>query len=89
MVTDDNKFSFSDVILISKNGRFLFEDRFNTKYVYEVSHDMFKTLLIIAAKADAMGVKNKANSFDFLFDQLEMTEDLFTALLYDKRDWIQ
>ncbi|ELW0836330.1 hypothetical protein ACRYKS_20180 [Escherichia coli] len=88
MITDDGKYSFSDVTLVSKNGRFMFEDRTNTKYVYEVSHDMFKYLLIVSAQAEAMGVKNKANSFNFLFNQLEMTEDLFTALLYDYADWI-
>lgn len=88
MITDDDKFSFSDVQLISKNNRFLFEDRKNTKYVYEVSHDVFKHLLVVAANAKACGFNNKANSFDFLFDQLEMTEELFTALLYNLSDWI-
>lgn len=88
MVTDDNKFSFSDVTLVSKTGRFMFEDRHNTNYVYEVHHDMFKNLLVIAAQAKSRGVTNKANSFDFLFDQLEMTEDLFTAILYEYKDWI-
>lgn len=89
MITDDDRFSFVDVTLVSKTGRFMFEDRINTKYVYEVSHDMFKDLLVIAAQAKAMGVKNKANSFDFLFDQLELTEDLFSALLYEHKDWIR
>lgn len=88
MVTDDDKFSFSDVTLVSKTGRFMFEDRKNIKYVYEVSHDMFKYILVIAAQAKANGVSNKANSFDFLFDQLEMTEELFTAILYNHSDWI-
>ncbi|EON7637122.1 hypothetical protein FOI42_RS02240 [Escherichia coli] len=87
MITDNDKFSFSDVQLVSKNNRFLFEDRKNTKYVYEVSHDVFKHLLVVAANAKARGIDNKVNSFDYLFNQLEMTEDLFTALLYHLSDW--
>lgn len=88
MITDDGKFSFNDVTLVSKNGRFMFEDRKNTKYVYEVSHDMFKVLLVASAQAESTGIKNKANSFNFLLNQLEMTEELFTALLYNSADWI-
>ena len=89
MITDDDKFSFCDVQLVSKTGRFMFEDRKNNKYVYEVSHDMFRALLVIAANSQATGHKTKYNSFDFLFNQLEITEDLFSALLYDHKDWVQ
>lgn len=88
MITDDGKFSFRDVTLVSKTGRFMFEDRRNTKYVYEVTHDMFRYLLVASAQASAFGVKNKANSIEFLFNQLEITEDLFTAMLYSYADWI-
>lgn len=89
MITENGQFSFCDVTLVSKNGRFMLEDRKNKKYVYEVEHDTFKLMLIMAAKYSALGIKNKVNSFDFLFDQLELTEDIFAALLYDHKDWIQ
>lgn len=49
---------------------------------------MFKVLLVASAQAESTGIKNKANSFNFLLNQLEMTEELFTALLYNSADWI-
>lgn len=90
MITDNGKFSFEDVTLVSKTGRFMFEDRKNTKYVYEVSHNMFRDLLVIAANAKASGAERytNVNTFDFLFNQLEMTEELFAATMYSYSDWI-
>ena len=50
---------------------------------------MFKRLLVQAANAQAAGMDlpNKSNTFEYLFNQLEMTEDLFTAMMYDNSKW--
>lgn len=86
MITEDDKFSFKDITLVSKTGKFYFED--GKKYKIEVTHDMFKSLLVLAANMkNKMPSKNQRNSFDYLFNQLEITEDIFTALLYDYEDW--
>ncbi len=89
MVNDDGTFSFSDVQLQAKKGKFYFETPRNRKLVYEVPHDVFKRLLVQAANAQAAGMDlpNKSNTFEYLFNQLEMTEDLFTAMMYDNSKW--
>lgn len=89
MVNDDGTFSFSDVQLTSKNGKFYFEKANNKKLVYEVPHDVFKRLLVQAANAQAAGtdLPGKANAFEYLFDQLELTEELFTAMMYENSKW--
>lgn len=85
-VTKDNKFNFYDVELIStnKSGKFYFEVVKNKSKVYEVDVDLFKTMLVSAANVKTP--KTAANSLDYLLSQIEMTEDIFTALLYP--DWI-
>ncbi|AQW88854.1 hypothetical protein pEaSNUABM50_00325 [Erwinia phage pEa_SNUABM_50] len=89
-VTTDNKFNFYDVKLVStnKSGKFYFEAAKNRSRVYEVSEDLFKTMLVAAAQRRNTSEDSSAlaNSFDYLFDQLEMTEEIFTALLYP--EWI-
>ncbi|SOK58604.1 hypothetical protein [Yersinia phage fHe-Yen9-04] len=92
-ITIDNKFNFYDVKIISSNksGKFYFEVVKNRSKVYEVSDDLFKTMLVSASmqqnnKSIGASTSTRANSFEYLFDQLEMTEDIFTALLYP--EWI-
>ena len=89
-ITADNKFNFYDVKLIStnKNGKFYFEAVKDRSKVYEVNEDLFKTMLVTAAYTKNNGLENPkmANTFDYLFEQLEMTEEIFTALLYP--EWI-
>lgn len=89
MVNENGTFSFSDVKLVSTNGKFYFETSKNRNRVYEVPHDVFRNLLVTAANAKATGLElpNKSNSFEYLFNQLELTEDLFTALMYDNSKW--
>ncbi|AFA44438.1 hypothetical protein RaK2_00165 [Klebsiella phage vB_KleM_RaK2] len=87
MITPEGQFSFKDIILVSKNNRFMLEDRKRKNKVYEVQHDTFKTMLVLAAQAKGRGFTKKVNSFEFLYNQLEVTEDLFTALMYDFTDW--
>lgn len=86
---DDEYFNFKNVTLVSKNGKFYGEYRHNKNKVYELSHDAFKSMLVLSAQR-YLNDKNicKVNKFDFLFDQLEITEDIFEALLYDKKKWI-
>lgn len=89
-VTADNKFNFYDVKLIStnKSGKFYLEVAKNKSKVYEVNEDLFKAMLVSASTVKNMGLENPkmANTFDYLFDQIEMTEEIFTALLYP--EWI-
>lgn len=86
MITENDQFSFCDVKLVSKTGKFYFEE--GKRHKIEVSEEMFKSLLVLAANMKSKIKLKQNNSFDFLFDQLEMTEDLFTAMLYSYDDWI-
>lgn len=85
-VTIDNKFNFYDVKLSStnKSGKFYFEYAKNRTRVYSVSEDVFKNMLVYASSQRNTNEHSNtlANSFEYLFDQLEMTAELFTALLY-------
>lgn len=89
-VTNDNKFNFYDVKIISKNkdGKFYNQVIKNKCKVYEVSEEIFKGLLVCAmqSKNDGHEIEGQPSKFDYLFDQLEMNEALFTALLYN--EWI-
>ena len=86
---DKEYFSFKEVQLESKNGKFYFEKAGNTKLVYEVPHEMFKRLLVQAANSQAAGVDlpGKANCFEYLFEQLVVNEALFAAMMYDNSRW--
>ena len=89
-VTNDGKFNFYDVELISTNpsGKFYFQTPKSKGRVYEVSVDMFKCMLVTASEAKRLGTApvNGSNSLEYLLDQVEMTEDIFKALLYP--EWI-
>lgn len=87
-VTSDGKFNFYDVELTSKNGLFYFEIVKDRSKVKRVPHDLFKAMLVSSYNLKALGQEtpNQANTLDYLLDQLEMTEDLFKALLYP--EWI-
>lgn len=89
MITPNDQFSFCDITLVSKNNRFMLEDRRRKNKVYEVQHDVFKTMLVLAAQAKGKGFTKKVNSFEFLYNQIEINEDMFTALMYDFKDWIE
>lgn len=92
MVTDDGLFSFSDVQLESKNkdGKFYLECPGNNKMVYEVSHNVFKAMLVQAAdvKTRQMMHEVKTNTFEYLFSQLELNEDMFAAMMFEISEWI-
>ena len=87
-VTSDGKFNLYNIELTSKNGLFYFEIVGQKSKVKRVSHGLFKTMLVSAYNLKARGIENpkQANTLDYLLDQLEMTEDLFKALLYP--EWI-
>ncbi len=89
-VTSDNKFNFYDIKLVSanKSGKFYFQAVKDRSKVYEVSEDLFKAMLVSASNIKNAGMENPrmANTLDYLIDQIEMTEDFFTALLYP--EWI-
>lgn len=89
-ITADNKFNFYDVKLTStnKSGKFYFQATKNRSRVFEVSEDLFKTMLVSASNTKNQGLENPkmANTLDYLLDQIEMTEEIFTALLYP--EWI-
>lgn len=86
----NNTFNFYNVKLIStnKDGKFYFETIKDKSKVYEVNEDLFKTMLVSASNIKSKGLENQkmANTFDYLFNQIEMTEEIFTALLYP--EWI-
>lgn len=91
MLNDDGKFSFSDITLVSKHKKFYFKNSKNR--LYEVSEEQFKIMFVTIGRNSA----NKENSitdrynkemFEFLYEQLEITEELFTAQLYSMEDWI-
>lgn len=89
-VTIDGKFNFYNVKLNSTNktGKFYMQTVKNRSRVFEVDEDLFKAMLVSASNIKNMGQENPtmANTFDYLLDQIEMNEDIFTALLYP--DWI-
>lgn len=89
-VTTDGKFNFYDVKLISlnKSGKLYMQTVKNRSRVFEVDEDLFKAMLVSASNIKKMGHENlkMANTLDYLLDQIEMNEDIFTALLYP--DWI-
>lgn len=89
-MTIDGKFNFYNVKLNSTNktGKFYMQAVKNTSRVFEVDEDLFKTLLVSASNIKNAGHENPkmANTFEFLLDQIEMNEDIFTALLYP--EWI-
>lgn len=87
-VTSDGKFNLNGITLVSKNGKFYFEIVGQKHKVKRVNHDLFKTMLIAAYNLKSLGKENpkQANTLEYLLEQLEMTEDLFKALLYP--EWI-
>ncbi len=90
MSVENGKFNFYDVELVSTNpsGKLYFQTPKNKGRVYTVDEDQFKFMLVTASEARRLGTEypNQSNSLDYLLDQLEMTEELFTALLYP--EWI-
>lgn len=91
MITEDNKFSFSDVVLKSKNGKFYMRD--NKCTFYEIDEESFRSLLVLTANRHKEFSKSEVTQIsrqsllDFLLGQLELTEELFAANLYDYQDW--
>lgn len=89
-VTADNKFNFYDVKLTStnKSGNFYLQVVKDRSKVYTVDEDLFKAMLVSASNIKNMGLENPrmANTLDYMLDQIEMTEEIFTALLYT--EWI-
>ncbi len=90
MSVENGKFNFYDVELICTNpsGKFYFQTPKSKGRVYAVDVEQFKFMLVTASEARRLGTEypNQSNSLDYLLDQLEMTEELFTALLYP--EWI-
>jgi Glu-tRNA(Gln) amidotransferase subunit E-like FAD-binding protein len=90
MSVKNGKFNFYDVELVCTNpsGKFYFQTPKSKGRVYEVTVEHFKLMLVTASEARRLGTEysNQSNSLEYLLDQLEMTEDLFTALLYP--EWI-
>lgn len=88
MVNSDGTFSFSDVQLESKNGKFYFECSNNRKLVYEVPHDTFRTMFVLSAKwKNNHGLTSISNSHEYLLEQLVVNEGLFAAMLFDESQW--
>ena len=89
-ITSDNKFNFYNVKLIStnKSGLFYLEYVKDRSKVYSVDEDLFKAMLVAASNTKNMGLENPkmANTLEYMLDQIEMTEEIFTALLYP--EWI-
>ncbi len=88
--TDDDKFNFHDVELKSTNASGLFYLRIpkNPPLTYEVSAKTFKELLVVTANA-ALGSSSNSlaeESFDFMINQVEKDENIFTALLH--KEWV-
>lgn len=81
-ITENNEFVFDDVNLVPKNGKFFFKLVSAEDKEIEISQEQFKVLLVSASYSQ----NAYHNSFDYLLDQLEINEDLFTAMLYPK--WI-
>lgn len=90
MSVENGKYNLYDVELICTNpsGKFYFQTPKSKGRVYEVDVTQFKYMLVIASEARRLGTEypNQSNSLDYLLDQLEMTEEIFTALLYP--EWI-
>ena len=90
MSVENGKFNFYDVELVCTNpsGKFYFQTPKSKGRAYAVDVDQFKFMLVTASEARRLGTEypNQSNSLDYLLDQLEMTEELFTALLYP--EWI-
>lgn len=91
MLDENGKFSFADIKLVSKHKAFYFKNSRNR--LYEVSEEQFRIMFVTLGRNSV----NKENSivdrynketFEFLFEQLEITEELFTAQLYSMEDWI-
>lgn len=89
-ITSDNKFNFYNVKLTStnKSGLFYLEYVKDRSKVYSVDEDLFKAMLVAASNTKNMGLENPkmANTLEYMLDQIEMTEEIFTALLYP--EWI-
>lgn len=89
-VTTDGKFNFYNVKLTSlnKSGKFYMQTVKDRSRVFEVDEDLFKTMLVSASNIKNNGMENPkmANTLDYMLDQIEMNEDIFTALLYP--EWI-
>lgn len=82
-----NEFNFYNAKLVPKNGKFYFEAIRSKTKVYEVSEEQFKMLLVqLNSTQNICGTESTRKKLDYLLNQLEMTEDLFDALLY--QDWI-
>ncbi|WEM33387.1 hypothetical protein EJP02_326 [Escherichia phage EJP2] len=90
MISEDGKyFIFEDAKLVPKKGKFYLEYPTNKRKVFEVSESTFKMTIVNAASARASGweLPGAANNIDYLLDQLEMSEDLFSAMLFDYTEW--
>lgn len=94
MFTKDGKVIVSKLNLIPKKGKFLLADRYSNKIMYEVTPELFKEVLVIAANNDYIcktkGIipVNSVNKIDFLLEQLEFTDELFQATMIEYNKWI-
>lgn len=91
MLNDEGKFSFSDITLVSKHKNFYFKNSKNR--LYEVSEEQFKIMFVTIGRNSANNknvITDRFNKemFEFLYEQLEVTEELFEAQLYNMEDWI-
>lgn len=87
MVNEDGSFSFADVQLEAKKGKFYFECSKNKKRVYEVDHDTFRAMFVMSVNWKNAGIPNIANSYEYLLEQLVVNEGLFAAMMFDESKW--